>query len=317
MLKIMVLLPKTLILTKGAEMIDYDYSTVTLEFIGGADTATPWIQTSLVIEPKDEKLHLTYQDFGFNSITISLDCYIEDWRDLFPRIVNERIHLNRSGGAPRGETVSPKDLKISGKMNPLINMIAFAFCSPQAAHLSLKLIDCEPKDLENFLDQNKSLKLKSAVKYAKIIDEFMDKAFLRMKYLVDDQGPRLSDILNTARKAITQYEEQIVEFQKIINQTKNKIAYTRGRFLVVEILDAESLDNIYFPAQYAIIDLEHPFAYQTKKPQAAAVGNKRTDGFYFTLTYSHVEVDFSCSTISEIPEIAFSTMEYYSDIVSC
>lgn len=297
-------------------MIDYDYSTVTLEFIHGADTDAPWIQTSLVIEPKDEKLHLTYKDFGFNSITISLECYIEDWRDLFPRIVDERIHLNRSGGAPRGETVSPKDLKISGQLNPLINMIVFAFCSPQAAHLSLKLIDCEPKDLENFLDQNRNLQIKSAVKYAKIIDEFMDKAFLRMKYLIEDQGPRISKLLKTARNTIALYEEQSVEFQKIINQTKNKIAYARGRFLVIEIFDSETFENIFEPAQYAVVDLDFPYGFNTQKPLAVAVGHKRENDYYFTLTYSHAEWDFSCGSLSEIPESAFSAIESYSDMTS-
>ena len=297
-------------------MIDYEYSTVTVEFLGGTDTDTPWLRTSLLIEPRDEKLHLTYRDFGFNSITISLECYIEDWRDLFPRIVDERIHLNRSGGAPRGETVSPKDLTISGKMNPLINIIVFAFCSPQAARLSLKLIDCDPKNLENFLDQNRSLNLKSAVKYAKIIDEFMDKAFLRIKYLVDDQGPRLSEILKTARNAITQYEEQCFEFQKTINQTKNKIAYTRGRFLVVEIFDPETFENIFEAEQYAVVDLELPYGFNTPKPLAVAVGHKRATDYYFTLTYSHVEWEFTCDTLSEVPETTFSAIESYSDMTS-
>ncbi len=289
-------------------MIDYEYSTVTVK--------TPNDRVSLVIKPKDEKLHLKYQDPWSHNVTISLECYIEDWRDLFPRIVEERIHLNRRGGARPGETIALKDLKIRGKLNPLINMILFAFCSPQAAQLSLKLIDCEPNDLENFLDQNRWLQSKSAVKYAKIVDESMDKAFLRMKYLVSDKGPRLSEILATARKTISQYEEQISEFQEIIKLTKNKIVHANGRFLVVEVFDAEALDNIYSPAQYAVIDLDMPFGYESEKPQAVAVGNKRADDFYFTLTYSHAEWDFSCNTLSEIPESAFSAIESYSDMVT-
>jgi hypothetical protein len=297
-------------------MIDYDYSTVTVELLGGADTDTPWIRKSLLIEPKDEKLILTYQDFGFHSITISLECHIGDWKDLFPGIVEERIHLNRSGGAPRGETISPKDLKITGQLNPLINMIVFAFCAPQAAHLSLKLIDCDAEDLENFLNQNRNLQLKSAVKYAKIVDEFMDQAFLRMKYLVADKGLRLSQILKIARNAISQYEEQILEFQEIINLTKNKIAYARGRFLVVEVFDTEAFDNIYTPAQYAVIDLDIPYDYNSKKPLAVAVGNKRAEDYLFTLTGTHVEWEFSCDTLSEIPESVFSATESYWDMVS-
>jgi hypothetical protein len=224
--------------------------------------------------------------------------------------------LNRRGGARPGETVALKDLKISGKLNPLVNMIVFAFCSPQAAKLALKLIDCEPNDLENFLDQNRGLQSESAVKYAKIIDEFMDKAFLRMKYLVDDQGPRLSEILKTARNSIAQYEEQSVEFQKIINQTKNKIAYARGRFLVVEIFDAETFENIFEAEQYAVVDLELPYGFNTPKPLAVAVGHKRATDYYFTLTYSHVEWEFTCDTLSEVPESAFSAIESYSDMTS-
>ena len=289
-------------------MIDYDYSTVTVKSLTE--------RVSLTIEPKDEKLRLKYRDLGFNNITISIECYIEDWRDLFPRIVEERMHLNRSGGARRGETISPKDLKINGKLNPLINMIVFAFCSPQAAHLSMNLIDCEPKDLENFLDQNNSLQLKSAVKYAKIIDEFMDKAFLRMKYLVSDKGPRLSDVLKTARNTVVQYEEQSLEFQNFINQTKNKIAYARGRFLVVEILDPETFENIYEPEQYAVVDLELPYGYNTPKPLAVALGRKRANDYHFTLTYSHTEWDFTCDTLSEVPASAFSAIESYSDMTA-
>ena len=289
-------------------MIDYDYSTVTVKSLTE--------RVSLTIDPKDEKLRLKYRDLGFNNITISIECYIEDWRDLFPRIVKERMHLNRSGGARHGETISPKDLKISGKLNPLINMIVFAFCSPQAAHLSMNLIDCEPKDLENFLDQNNSLQLKSAVKYAKIIDEFMEKAFLRMKYLVSDKGPRLSDVLKTARNTVVQYEEQSLEFQNFINQTKNKIAYARGRFLVVEILDPETFENIYEPEQYAVVDLELPYGYNTPKPLAVALGRKRANDYHFTLTYSHTEWDFTCDTLSEVPASAFSAIESYSDMTA-
>ena len=295
-------------MTKGMEMIDYEYSTVTVK--------TPNDRVSLAIKRKDEKLHLKYRDPWTNNVIISLECYIEDWRDLFPRIVEERIHLNRRGGARPGETIALKDLKITGQLNPLINMIVFAFCSPQAAKLALKLIDCEPNDLENFLDKNRGLQSKSAVKYAKIIDEFMDKAFLRMKYLVDDQGPRLSEILKTARNAIAQYEEQSLEFQNFINQTKNKIAYARGRFLVVEILDPETFENIYEPEQYAVVDLELPYGYNTPKPLAVALGRKRANDYHFTLTYSHTEWDFICDTLSEVPASAFSAIESYSDMTA-
>jgi len=57
-------------MTKGMEMIDYEYSTVTVK--------TPNDRVSLVIKPKDEKLHLKYRDPWSHNVTISLECYIED-----------------------------------------------------------------------------------------------------------------------------------------------------------------------------------------------------------------------------------------------
>ena len=64
-----------------------------------------------------------------------------------------------------------------------------------------------------------------------------------------------------------------------------------------------------------VIDLDMPFGYESEKPQAVTGGNKRADDFYFTITYSHATWDFSCNTLSEITESAFSVIESYLDMV--
>lgn len=302
-------------MAKGIDMIEYEYSTVSVEFFADADTDAPWLRTSLLIEPRNEKLYLTYKDSPSKK-TISLECYIEDWRDLFYEIIEERIYLDRRGSSLRGQSVSPKDLKISGKLNPLINLLVFAFCSHESAQLTLKFIELEPGDLEKFLLQNKNLHLKSAVKHARLVGELIERAFLRMKYLISDNPPRLSEIIKITRKTIAANEEKSIKLQRLINTTKNKIAYSSGRFLIIEIIDGNIFDNIYECAQYAVFDVEISYYSDPNKPVAVALGNKRADDYYFTLTYSHVEWEFSCDKLSEIPDSAFSAMEAYSDMIS-
>jgi hypothetical protein len=300
----------------AGNMLEYDYTPVTVEFIKGENTDEPWLRNVLKIEPKDEKIILTYQDIGHDGVTISLSCFIEDWKDLFPRIVEERLYLARSGGENPGELVSPKSLKISGTLNPLVNMIIYAFCSRSAAHFSLKLIDCDSADLARFLDRNGNLHHVTAVKYAKLLDGYMERAFLRMKYLVSEQGPRLSEILKEARSKIAEYEERGRDIQEGITRSGNKVAFEEGRFWVVEVHNAEYFDNIYEPAQYAIIDLEDPYMNGGDKLAVVAVGKENSNGFEFSLTFSHVEWEFDCAALAEAPGRAFSAMESYTDMVS-
>lgn len=295
-------------------MLEYEYSAVTVERICDADSDEPRVYASLQLEPHDEKILLTYKGFGFEKLTISFEFYIEDWKDVFQRIVEERIHANRTGSS--SDPIFPKDLKITGKRNPLVNMIILAFCCPQSAQLCLRLIDCSQEQLEQLLIKNKNFEASCSVKFANIVCELLDKAFLRVKYLVGFDGIRLSEIMKTARQTIAVNCESASKIQKFIDSGQNKVVFKQGPFLVVEVYNQDEFENIYEPAQYAVVYLDEIYDFGSEKIQASAVGNKRANDYLFSLTCSHVDWTFSCKTISEAPQATFDAIESYSDMVS-
>lgn len=295
-------------------MIDYEYTTVLVEQVHDPDDDETWIESSLCLDPKDDKLLLTYRSYSFNHLTIGFEFYIEDWRDPFETIVEERIHLYRKLGSIN--SFSPRSLKIQGALNPLVNMIIFACISPQSAKLSLRLIDCSQEQLELLLASNNSLKYKSAIKYSEILDNLLDKAFLRVKHLIDSNGLRLSQLMKIARKTIALNQEWAEDLQLTINAGKNKVVISEGSFLVVEVHDLEEFENIYEPVEYAVLDSSNTHDYMSGKLLACAIGKKYNSEYSFDLTFSHVDWSFTCDEISDVPKAAFRAIESYMDMTS-
>ena len=295
-------------------MLDYEYSSVTIERIRDADTDEDRIYASLHLEPINEKIFLTYKSSELGNRTISFEFYIEDWKDAFQRIVDEKIHANRNGGI--FDPTYPKDLKITGNRNPLVNMIALAFCCPQSAELCLRLIDCSQKEIEDLLISNNNFETRSSVKFAKILCTLLDEAFLRVKHIINFDCIRLSNIMKTARKKIALNEKKSLQMQRLIEAGSNNVVLAQGPFLVVEILNQEAFENIYEPCQYALVYLEDIDDFGSEKIPACAVGNKNAKNYIFSLTFSHLDSMFSSETISAIPHVAFSVIESYFDMIS-
>lgn len=295
-------------------MIEYEFSNVVVEYIRHAGTEDQWLVLSLELNPNNEKIKLTFRDFGIDEILIQFEFYIEDWRDVFPRIIQERVHINRDKSAY--ETIFPGKLNIKGNSNPLFDLIIFSFCSRDSAELSLQLIDCSQEQIEKLLIYNSNFNYRSAIKYSKVISDLLAKAFLRVKYVIGESAPRLSHLIQIARSVIKQNENEAHRLQNIIDKGPNKIVYISGPFLVVEVKNYEEFDNIFESVDYAIMDISNFYGCDSEKLSAVAIGKKREDKLWFSLTFSHVEWDFWCDGLEEAPAAAFSAIESYSDMVS-
>lgn len=295
-------------------MIDYEYTSVIVEQVHDPNDDETWVESSLCIDPKDDKVLLTYRNYDLNPLTIAFEFYIEDWRDAFETIVEKKIHLYHKPASIN--SFSPRSLKIQGNLNPLVNMIIFACISPQSAKLSLSLIDCSQEQLELLLASNNNLSCKSAVKYSDILDNLLDKAFLRVKHLIDSNGLRLSQLMKIARKNIALNQKWAEDLRISINAGKNKVVFSEGSFLVVEVIDQEEFDNIFEPVDYAVIDYDNTYDYLSGKFLACATGKKYKDGYSFDLTFSHVDCSFLCDEISEVPKATFRVIQSYMDMTS-
>jgi hypothetical protein len=305
------LLPK--ILAEPINMIDYEYSDVIVQLINDRNEGSAWVEKCLKLEPRDEMLHLSFHDYGYNNIEISFDFYIEDWRDLFPRLIEERIFLDRSGRL--SDIISPAQLQIQGTCNPLISIIIYAFCSHDAAKLCLRLIDCSQDELEQLLIKNRNFRSRMAVKYAGLIDKLLNDAFLRIKYIMDSDC-QISQIIKKARQTIQLNDEISLKIQKQIEETNNVVLLREGPFLIVEIFNPDPFDNIYDVARYAVVYVDDYHLAEPDKIPVSAIGNRVDNGYTFSLTFAHVDWTFTCDSLVDIPRAAFNAIESYMDMTS-
>lgn len=306
------LFPKGLI-----HMIDYEFSDVQVEYYRDRNSDKPYLWSSLTLVPNDEKLTLIYTE---RDTSITFSGYIEDWTDFVPKMIIEKMFANRR--SKNDEVVYPGILKITGRRNPLIDLVIFAFCSEDNAELVVNFSSDSREIVEGMLASNGNLRLRSASKYSGLLTELMEAAHLHLPDHLDDQGRRLSSVLDLARKSIDYNEAASLKIQSYLLEHQQEVLFAKGRFVVARIGDPDVFDNVYDDRyEFAVIDLELEYLFGSlSRPTAMALGNKvepersRDYPYHFALAYSHCEWADSCKTIEEVPDLAFSMSASYSNL---